>query len=245
MRGRVAPMNTQTLDVGAVFSRSLESWKRMAGPVTGLTAVMVLPFSLLALFFRPSSGVNLAAPGELLEYGTQTLFFLGLAAAQFVAQQFYTAAVCKAVVDAEDGRLDATFSQLLESVRATLFGELSVTAILMGLGIGFGLLFCLVPGIYLAVIWAVAVPVVVLEQRSAMDGLQRSKELVGENWPGVLTVLVAIAFGTIALNVGLCGAAPLATLITAPISSIVTTQMYLALSGRSGAQGQAAPPTSP
>lgn len=230
-------MNNPTLDVGDVFKRTFDSWKAMAVPVTGLTAVMVLPFALLNLFFRPPS-TQPSTPDEAMEFAVQVLILVGLAVVQFVVQQFYTAAVCKAVVDVQDGRLDATFPQLLESLRANLVGELSVTAILMGLGIGFGLALCIVPGVYLAVIWAVAVPVVVLERLSAMDGLKRSKVLVGENWPQVLVVLLLLLVLYMGLHVALCVAGPFATLLTTPLSAIATTQMYLALTGAAGVAPQ-------
>ncbi|MBM4378292.1 MAG: hypothetical protein FJ086_03175 [Deltaproteobacteria bacterium] len=228
-------MINPTLDVGDVFKRTFDSWKAMAWPVTGLTAVMVLPFALLNLFLRPSTG-ELSNPDEAANFAVQMVLFLGLLLVQVIVQQFYIAAVCKAVVDVQDGRLTATLPQLLESVRANLVGELFATVILMGLGIGFGVLLCIVPGVYLAVIWAVAVPVVVLERMSAMDGLKRSRALVGESWPQVLVVLLLLFI----LNIALCDAGPLASLVNMPLSAIATTQMYLALTGAAGAPAQPA-----
>jgi len=229
-------MINPTLDVGDVFKRTFDSWKAMAWPVTGLTAVMVLPFALLNLFLRPSTG-ELSNPDEAANFAVQMVLFLGLLLVQVIVQQFYIAAVCKAVVDVQDGRLTATLPQLLESVRANLVGELFATVILMGLGIGFGVLLCIVPGVYLAVIWAVAVPVVVLERMSAMDGLKRSRALVGESWPQVLVVLLLLFI----LNIALCDAGPLASLVNMPLSAIATTQMYLALTGAAGAPAQPVP----
>lgn len=244
-------MNPKTLDVGAVFNNTLQSWKRMAGPVTGLTAVMVLPFSLLSAFFKPtfhhvSSGAEPAEVlGDLLSMAPMVALWMGFMLLQIVAQQFYTAAVCKAVVDVQDGRLDATFQQLLQSVKSSLVGELIVLSILMALGVGVGLLLCVVPGAYLAIIWSVAVPVVVLERLGAMDALSRSKALVGENWLQVFLVLLVMFLLNVGLGIALCFLGPLSTLLTTPLSAIATTQLYLALAGPPMTAAQPPAPVEP
>ena len=238
-------MNPQTLDVGAVLANTFNAWKRMAGPVTVLTAVMVLPFSVLSAFLKPEFQHLSASgepPAEILAQALGLLpmlaVWLGVVLLQVVATQFYSAAVCKAVVDVQDGRLDATFQQLLQGVKTGLVGELIVVSLLYGLGVGFGLLFCVVPGVYLAIIWSVAVPVVVLERLGALDALSRSKALVGENWPQVFLVLLVMFLLNLGLGVVMCMLGPLSTLLTTPLSAIAATQLYLALSGQQGSPGQ-------
>ena len=87
-------MNPQTLDVGAVFTNTFNAWKRMAVPVTVLTAVMVLPFSLLAAFLKPafqqlSPGSEPSAEmmGELLGMLPMVAVWLGVVLLQVVATQ--------------------------------------------------------------------------------------------------------------------------------------------------------------
>jgi len=53
----------------------------------------------------------------------------------------------------------------------------------VGLGVGLGLLLLIVPGIIFAMMWSLAVPVAVLEDRSIMDSISRSSELTkGSRW---------------------------------------------------------------
>jgi hypothetical protein len=74
------------------------------------------------------------------------------------------------------------------------FGPLLGTVVLSGVLTGLGFLACFVPGVYLAVVWAFAVQVVVLENRSGMDALQRSKALVTGYWGRVFGVVFLIQF---------------------------------------------------
>lgn len=236
-------MTPGTLDVGTVFNKTFETFKRMAGPLVGFTALMILPLSLV------TGGLNLglqfikddddASPVML---GALVLAFLFFTVLQVLVQQVYTAVVCRAVVDVQDGRLDATFESLLKGIRGADVVNLLITGILVGLGVGVGLLFCIAPGIYLAVSWAVAIPVVALEGRSGPEALTRSNQLVEGNRWQVFAVL--FVFGILGMVVGtmLCCCGPIATLVTAPLAAISSTELYLALRGGEDGSAQPQPP---
>ena len=225
-------MTPGTLDVGQVFNKTIETFKRMGGPLVGFTALMILPLSLLSgglrfalEFLRKDEDMSPAMVGALVGA------FLFATVLQLLVQQIYSAVVCRAVVDVQDGRLDATFSSLLQGVRGAELLNLVVTSVLVGLGVGVGLLFCLAPGIYLAVSWAVAIPVVVLEGTSGPDALTRSNQLVEGNRWQVLLVLFIFSILGMAVGMALCCCGPLASLVTAPLSAIASTELYLALRG--------------
>jgi hypothetical protein len=61
--------------------------------------------------------------------------------------------------------------------RPRVFG----TLVLLGLAVGVGFVFCLLPGIYLGLIWAFTVPVMVAESRFGTTALSRSAELARYN----------------------------------------------------------------
>jgi hypothetical protein len=112
---------------------------------------------------------------------------------------------------------------------------------LSALGIGFGFLFFLVPGLVLLTRWAVAVPAAMLEEGNARDALRRSRAVVaGNGWnvfkvlfaTGVLTGLVSIPFVAVAHGAGLFGwwlATTLAAMLTAPYTAHALTVVYYAL----------------
>ena len=71
-------------------------------------------------------------------------------------------------------------------------------AILSGIGIALGMILLFVPGLILATMWAVAIPVAVVEERGVTASLSRSQELTsGRRWrvfgaylvAGLITVL--------------------------------------------------------
>jgi hypothetical protein len=80
-------------------------------------------------------------------------------------------------------------------------------AILSGIGIALGMCLLLVPGLILAAMWAVAIPVAVIEERGVTASLSRSQELTRERrWrvfgaylvAGLITVLGGAIVGGVA-----------------------------------------------
>jgi hypothetical protein len=116
-------------------------------------------------------------------------------------------------------------------------------SLLAAIGIGFGFLLLIAPGLYLLAVWAVTAPAVVIERRGVFDALGRSRQLVrGNGWPVLGVFLVAIAIG-IVFGIGLVAAAEalaegkilevvfyaLASTVTAPIEALVAAVLYFRL----------------
>ena len=95
----------------------------------------------------------------------------------------------KAVDDVRDGRADLSLGDTFEQAKEQL-SSVAVAAILAGLGVVIGLVLLIVPGLVLMTWWAVIIPVVVLEKRSAGEAFTRSRELVRGNGWGVFGVIV-------------------------------------------------------
>ncbi len=74
---------------------------------------------------------------------------------------------------------------------APLLWRLLVTMILVGLAVGLGSIFCLVPGILCYVWFCVSTPVVAVERRAGPDAMSRSHNLVsGHGWRVFGTLLL-------------------------------------------------------
>ena len=125
--------------------------------------------------------LELKAPGILVP-GAAGLLCL-------IAFFWLQAALVKAVDDVRDGRADLSLGDTFEQAREKL-SSVAVAAILAGLGIVVGLVLLIVPGLVLMTWWAVIIPVVVLEKRSAGEAFTRSRELVRGNGWGVFGVIV-------------------------------------------------------
>lgn len=158
-----------------------------------------------------------------------------------VAVFWLQAALVKAVEDLRDGRADLSLQETFDAAKPHL-GSVLVAGILAALGIAIGLLLLIAPGLFLMTIWAVIIPVIVLENRSAGESFSRSRELVRGNGWGVfgvivLTILLLIGF-EIVLGLILTPFADwlrgfisniVSGTLTAPFIAVVLTLLYFRL----------------
>jgi hypothetical protein len=102
---------------------------------------------------------------------------------------------------------DVTINNALQKASQTFLAIWGV-GILTGLGIIIGLILLIIPGVFLALAWSVAIPVRVMEKIEATDAISRSFRLTASNrWAilgagavlvgcyiGLMLVLMALAF---------------------------------------------------
>jgi hypothetical protein len=170
--------------VGGVLEQSLALYQRFFWRFVLTTAVVIAPLTFLSALTVTSGSKASAALWGLL---TLVVTIVGT----FWVQ----AALVFAVDDVRDGRIDTTIGELYARTRPFL-GALIVAGILAALGIGIGLVLFIVPGLYLLSRWAVIVPTIVLEKRSAGEAFTRSTELTaGHRW-AVLGIAVVTFLGT-------------------------------------------------
>jgi MFS family permease len=176
-----------------------------------------------------------------LTAGSFSLFWLG-SLVSIIVGILYQGMVVELVRDIQDGRRDSSVGDLMRSV-APVLGALLGAGILAGLGIVGGLILLVVPGLYLATIWSVIAPVIVVERRRVFDSFGRSRQLVeGQGWPVFGTIVVAyviaavaaLAFGQIAVAIAngpivRIVFSALASTITAPIGALVAAILYYRL----------------
>ena len=187
--------------------------------------------------------------GAVLELWLATLI---MAVVSLFAFFWLQAALVKAVDDLRDGRADfslsETFAQAQEHLAAVV-----VAAILAGLAIAIGLILLIVPGLVLLTWWAVIIPAIVLENKSAGESFTRSRELVrgfGWNVFGVIVLVVLLLIGfNIVLSIVLTPLADwlqsflsqfISGTLTAPFTATVLTLLYFRL--RAAKETPAAPP---
>jgi len=217
------------IEVGAVVRRVWRIYVDQASVLMPAAAV-VFVFTGILTNVLVRSGSGLALVSELI----------GL-----VATWIFTGMVVELVADVQDGRRDARPGQLISAVMPVL-GKLILVAIVAGILIVIGFLLVIVPGLILLTIWAVAVPVVVLERPAGLGALGRSRELVrGNGWRvfGViavlyfLVILVSAVLEGIANSAGTGAGIVIAVVIgvlTAPLPALAQAVLYFELLGRRG-----------
>ena len=160
-----------------------------------------------------------------------------------VAAYLLQATLVKAVQDVRDGRVDMSIGETVQAARPYLWSVVGAS-ILAGIAIWIGLILIIVPGLYLITIWAVIVPVIVIERSGAMASFGRSRQLVrGHGWHvfGTL-VLVYIILLVVGLVLGaIFSALPhvlgsglsqvIAGTLISPFLALVVTLVYYRLAG--------------
>jgi hypothetical protein len=110
------------------------------------------------------------------------------------------ASLVKAVQDVRDGRADLSLSETVSAALPSIL-PVAAVAIMAGIAITIGFLLIIVPGLYLITIWAVIVPVIVIERSGIFQSFGRSQQLVrGRGW-NVFGTLVLVWLITIVLSI--------------------------------------------
>jgi hypothetical protein len=179
----------------------------------------------------------------LLALGGGTVGILLGSFVSVVAAFVLQATLVKAVQDVRDGHADLSIRQTVNEALPFL-APVAGASILAGIAITIGLLLIIVPGLFLITIWAVIVPVIIIERSGALASFGRSRELVrGHGWHvfGTL-VLVYIIMLVVNIVLGLIFSALPHTLgdglssvisgtLISPFLALVVTLVYYRLVG--------------
>ncbi len=99
------------------------------------------------------------------------------------------------------------------------FLQTMLTSVVSSLLIGLGLIFCIVPGIYLAVAWTFALPLVMDKRLTFWDAMEVSRKVVNRCWWAVFGLVAVSALlnlgGTLVCCVGMFFTMPLTMLAMA------------------------------
>src|SRR3954464_13180135 len=205
---------------GAIVGRAFEIYRDQAGTLLG-AALIIFAIQFLLAVLLP-----------------RLPFIAGLAA--LILSVFYGGMVVNRVRDVQDGRRDHSTGELFRSVTPVLLPLVGL-AIVAGIGIAIGFVLLIIPGLILLTIWAVAAPVMVIEQPGVCGALGRGRGLVGgHGWPVfgtiVLAALIDLAVNIVAAVVasGLSDAGTavvnwFAAALTAPLFALTSAALYFSL----------------
>jgi hypothetical protein len=165
---------------------------------------------------------------------------------QIIAAFGVQAALVKAVQDVRDGRADLSLGETVSAATPYL-GTVAMASILAGLAISIGLALLIVPGLILLTIWAVIVPVIVIERSGVLASFGRSRQLVrGSGWHVfgtfvvvfVILIVVGIVLGIILAALPLLARSWISDLVSgtliSPFLALVVTLMYYRLAAMQG-----------
>lgn len=242
-----SPPDLRPLRVGEILDVGIKVYTRNAKTLFKLVALVVIPVQILGVLIiistipdalatgsqnpfeftgDPATPVPEFAVREFLIYvaGIMVVILLG-----FVSTTIATGACFKAVTDAYLGAEPDWKS----SLRFTIdhIWRLLWLTFLGFLGTAFGFLFCILPGIWLAIVWSVGTPALLTEGARGRRALARSFRLVQSRfWPATAVVVVSYLIRTV-LNSAIGGGVAALT-FTDIGQNVFLTQV---LSGAAGA----------
>lgn len=206
-----------------------EAW-RMYKTFAGHLLAIAFGIYLIAAIITALCALAGGAAGILLG------FFVSLIAI-FVLQ----AVLVKAVQDVRDGHVDLSIRQTVQEALPSLLSVLGAS-FLAALGIVIGLYLIIVPGLFLITIWAVIVPVIMIERSGVLASFERSRELVrGHGWHVfgtlvlvyiimlVVNLVLSLIFFALPHELGDALGSIIAGTLIAPFIAIVVTLAYYRL----------------
>jgi hypothetical protein len=212
--------------LAGLFEDTWRIYRRHAGHLIGVAFAIYLPAAIIAGLLALAAGGFGKALGGVVQ--TCAAFLL-------------EAALVKAVQQARDGGTQLSAARTIRAVLPDLV-PVAVASLVAGIAIWIGLLIVVVPGLYLLTIWAVVMPVIVIERSGPFAAFGRSHQLVrGHGWQVfgtlVLLFLILIVLGLALGNFfvalpdavrGGLGNIILGTLV-APYIAVAVTLMYYRL----------------
>ena len=237
------------LGVGELLDVAIRLTLRNAGTLMRAVLVVVLPLEIISSIVYSSGADALRTTSDgrstLVGHVDPWTFGVSIALVAIIAgiTPMLASGVCfKAVGDAYLGGS----SNWRSSLRYTLPRAPSILwiTILAGLGVVLGAVACFLPGIWLAISWSIAVPVLLMEGARGSRALGRSFALVkGRWWPTFGAIVLAYILVTIvdtgitqllgALSLGPTGHGAIVDftlrVATGTVSSLVTTPFTAAL----------------
>jgi hypothetical protein len=118
-----------------------------------------------------------------------------------VAAFLLQATLVKAVQDVRDGRADLSIRETVSEATPYIW-TVALASIMAAIAITIGLILIIVPGLYLITIWAVIIPVIVIERSGVMASFGRSHDLVrGHGWHVFGTLVIVYIIMIVVQNV--------------------------------------------
>lgn len=209
--------------VSQILGTSLRLYARYPLLFLLLALIVVGPYDLLVLLSAHTSPF-----GEARAPAT-TLFILTLI--QFaLINPFVSALQVQAVERLGHGEVPGLLDTLSRGVR--VLPVVAAAEIIAGLGIGIGLILFILPGLILAIRWAVVAQVAALEGTDWPGALRRSARLASRNYLRIFAVLVVVSLidlGLTQIGAAAAGTGRAAAQVALGIAITVLTRSFDAL----------------
>ncbi|HYJ82579.1 MAG TPA: hypothetical protein VEW26_07050 [Allosphingosinicella sp.] len=228
----------RTVSIGRLLTRAFGTIRSNPVATLGIAFLFGALPSLLLTW-----AIQVLGPEAFVALGTAAAIGLTVfsAVVAILLAMITQGALVRATVAYSEGRKASLSESAMAGLRVAL--PLFLLALLSALGIGLGLIFLVVPGIILYIMWSVAAPALVEERLGPIEALGRSSGLTdGARWKifGLILVLVVLywmftaviamvgvmAYGGVEGLVSSAGSMPLGYLVVNAIAGTITSAVW-------------------
>ncbi len=130
------------------------------------------------------------------------------------------------IIETGKGSIQQSFDETIAR-----FPSLITVSLVTALLIGVGFILLIAPGVILAIIFSLTIPVVMIERRSALESLSRSQRLVDGHWKKTfaLLLMVGVLIGIASLLGVMFSPSPLSIVLGTAIGSIVEPLYFITI----------------
>jgi hypothetical protein len=188
--------------VRGVYAETVRTFIRQAGFLMLLGALVFVPLGVLDAAANLAPSIHIEHASELADLTVAALIvgFLAQAITGLLGEVFYSGAVALTIAHAGPGR-----PTLLGIAGSLSYGRLVAVDILFGIAVAIGLVLLVVPGVVAFTWFALAGPLVELENDGVRESFRRSRRLVRGSFWTVLAVLGPITLASELLTDALLG----------------------------------------
>ena len=173
------------MNIADLLDTSLRIYRRHFLPLLLISAVVFVPMGI----FRVLAAVFAVSMVETMEYTDNVDFYtMGAAGGMgffYMLLLLLAVPICQGALAIAVSRIylnePISVGEVYGSLKG-LWGSLIGVTVLVGLLAGIGVLFCIVPGVYLAILFMFAAPAVAIEKMGAIDAMRRSQKLIEGYW---------------------------------------------------------------
>jgi hypothetical protein len=186
-----------SLDIGGCISRGWELVKGNFWPSVGVTVLIMVIIAAInqvfGLFTRP------AVDAMVLEHKVTPAEIVIIFLTTIISGPIYTVFIAGLfkyylkLIRGESAGIADAFSGFGRST-----GQLVLLSLVMNLLTLIGYVFCLIPGIYLAVAWIFSIPLVIDRQMGFWDAMELSRKMVNKHWFLVFAFL--LVYGLLSMS---------------------------------------------
>lgn len=118
------------------------------------------------------------------------------------------------------------FEDFFDGFKGPQFGQLILLSLIAGILIGIGIVFCIIPGIWLAISYMIAMPILIFLRLEFWDAMEASRKVVAKNFWSFLGIVLLIGIASLIISAITCG---LGILLIAPMAQLMVYSIFVRL----------------